>query len=299
MRTRDWLAMLLLAGVGTAAAADAEGPALVLRAGLQADDRSGFGVDAGLDWRLGSATWLGLDVARSDAGSDFSDIDTRFVGLRLSHRFDGPLGLHLGHEWWGDPAAAETRTVVAGASLGFEALRIGLEARFRDIEFDVQVPNPPGAPVVGACDGRDTGIGLSLRWSGERGGWYLRGTNYDYSQTMCRVGRFTFDVFNLPPQLILHRPALELLQASAVGRAHSFFERSWVAGVERRLGRVVASLEYANDVGAFDRLESETIAVGLVIETRRAFDWNLRVGVTDTELVGSTAYAGVGFYWYR
>lgn len=294
--SRLWagVAGLLLCGL---AAADERG--FGLRGNLQADDRSGIYVGGGVDLQLSEGGWLSLDGAHSDAGSDFGNLESSLFAIRWDQRFAGPLGFDAGWETWGDSGVVETDTLHLGLSLSLGEWRIGLDGRWRDIDFSLVVPNPPGADITGGCNTSDTALGGNLTWSGERGSWYLRGRSYDYARTRCRIGRFTLDPFNLPPLAIIRIPALERLQASAVSRTNSFFDSSVAMGGSLRFGRRRVSLEYLRDVGAFDDLASDTVSLGLSYEFASGLDLGFTVGVTDTEIVGSTAFAGLNLAWYR
>ncbi len=298
MRSGKPLAVLMV-GLGLANAVHADERGLGLRASLQADDRSGTAIGAGLDLQLAERSWFMLDGARSDAGADFGGIESSLLAVGLDHRFEGPVGITLGWETWGDSGLVETATIRAGLNLTFDQWRWSLDGSWRDTEMDLVVPNLPATDIIGKCDGSDSSLGASLSWSGERGGWYLRGRDHSYQRTLCTIGRFTLDIFNLPPQVFIRVPALERLQASAVNRTYSFLEQSVTLGGHLRFGSKRLNLEYIRDKGAFDQLNSNTVVVTLGFEFTRGLDLGFSLGVTDTEQLGSTSYAGINVAWYR
>jgi hypothetical protein len=207
---------------------------------------------------------------------------------------DASLSLHgergggaLTADSFDDSSNYHARTLGARAWLSAGDFEIALLGRRRDLSVALTLEMPLRV-VKRTADFTATGGGLELRWT--RGGVdaYVSGVLYDYDDGFDR-----FIELSRSPQLA-RRPRVEALVSTILTQAQGVIDRQLGAGVERAFGRQSLAL----DVSSVHDAITDTRSVSLAVTWRHArsarMDWNVSVGVVDSDAWGDVAFIGAG-----
>lgn len=273
-------------------------------AGLYDEDGT-YSVSAGLDHAFGQATWLRLTAGLADGATGPVSLSTYRAGLGLDHWFD-PAGLAFDVEYWGDSDTIETLSYRGELYFRGEHARFGLNAAFRNIDLTYQVPVLARNLVEDGQSFTATGFGASYRYSWDAVSIYATATRWSYDEP---IGAVVTNV-NLSQVPLLLRPAVQarlaavvgavrFLSASSLTLANSLLAQSASLGIDYRFGGHSLNVELAHDRGEVDDLDVNTVSAGWLFPAGSAVDIELRVGVSDADTFGTTAFGGISLFLYR
>ncbi len=307
-------ATLAGAAVTPVPASAAAESAWILSAGGEVDDESGHRFDAGAIWVAKDSTSVSLLGARSDSTTDFDEFTSTTAILAVDHHFD-PVGVSLEARWREDSEFLEALTWAGSLYLRTAPWRISLKGETRSTDFEPMtfenvIITRDGVPIqvsaTSECGLDSTAFGAGASYSGSVWSLRLSGTQYDYDDADCEFTNVTppsFERFlRLRPNLLpLIAPRLALfqrLQRSSITRESTFLDSTLSAGLGFREGPRTWELDYYHDREQFDRLESDTLIAGVTLPTGDRADLELRLGFTDSDVVGNVAFVGFTLYGY-
>ncbi len=306
----------LLAGVAAVAfaAPAAAGSAWILSVGGEVDEESGYRFDAGAIWVPVESTSVSVLGARADSSTDFDEFTSTTAIVAVDHHFD-PVGLSLEARWREDSDFLEALTWAGSLYLRTGPWRISLRGETRSTDFEpmtfsnVVIPRD-GVPVqvsaTSECGLDNTAYGAGASYTGSVWSVRLSGTQYDYDDADCEFTNVTPPSFarflRLRPNLLpLIAPRLALfqrLQRSSITRESTFLDSTLSAGLGLRAGPRTWELDYYHDREQFEGLESDTLIAGVTLPTGERADLELRLGLTDSDVVGNVAFVGFTLYGY-
>ena len=297
------MAAALLA-VSAPLAAQESGGTVFSAAGLYDEDGT-YALNAGLDHAFGAATWLRLAAGLADGATGPASLSTYRAGLGLDHWFD-PTGVAVDIEYWGDSDTIETLTYKGELYFRGEHARFGLNAAFRDIDLRYEVPVLARNLVDDSQSFAATGFGASFRYTRDAASFYATAMVWDYDEPIGAVAT-TVDVSRVPVPL---RPAVQQRLAAVVGAvrflssssltlANSLLARSASLGLDYRFGEKSLNIELAHDRAEVDDLDVNTLSAGWLFPAGPAADVEVRVGVSDADIFGTTAFGGISLFLYR
>ncbi len=277
----------------------------VFSAGGLYDEEGAYTLSLGLDRAVGESTWLQLTAGLADATADPVSLSTRRLGAGLDHFF-APVGVQLDVEYWGDSDTIETRSVAGELYFRTENARFGLNTAWRDIELDFEVPALAQNLVEGSQDFTAIAFGASFRYSWERNAVYGRATGWDYDEQIGAIAT-TADLSRVPVPL---RPlvqqrltrlvnAMRFLSASSLTLANSLLSHGASVGFDREFGESMLNIELAHDRGEVDDLDVNSVSAGWLFPVGSAVDLEWRLGWSDADTFGSSAFGGVSLFVYR
>ncbi len=297
------MAGALLAASAPLAAQESAGT-VFSAAGLYDEDGT-YALSAGLDHAFGEATWLRLTAGLADGATGPVSLSTYRAGLGLDHWFD-PAGLAVDVEYWGDSDTIETLTYKGELYFRGEHARFGVNAAFRDIDLKYEVPVLARNLVDDSQSFVATGFGASFRYTWDAASLYATAMAWDYDESIGTVAT-NVDLSRVPVPL---RPAVQqrlaavvgavrFLSASSLTLANSLLARSASLGVDYRFGEKSLNIELAHDRGEVDDLDVNTLSAGWLFPAGSAADVEIRVGVSDADTFGTTAFGGISLFLYR
>jgi hypothetical protein len=318
MHLRELLLTALVLTLATAArpaAAEPEGPAWLVSIGGDVDEDGGYRVDGGLTWAPTLLTAVTLQGGLADTSTDFERFKADLATASFDHFF-GPFGLNVDARWWNQHDLFSSTTF--GGSLYYKAAgwRVSVrgESRTSDLDefsFDTVIPiRGVEVPISGRgeCSLDNIGYGLTVSHTGKAWTGLVSGVNYDYSVADCNLTGVT-----LPPQVgnlgpisreIFRRIATRVLRAGAVlvgnelTRENGFLDYSIWAALGYRAGLNTFGLDYYHDREEFAGLKADTLIGSMSFPVSDRLDLELRLGVSDSDIEGTTAFAGVTLIAY-
>jgi hypothetical protein len=248
----------------------------------QADDESSRGAAASFGYGIGESTWFSAVMKRSDSPAERADISADAFVLGVEHRF-AHVGLSFELEDWGDSGALESADMAASVifDLARFEIELGYEQRDIDITFGLAIGDrvfTRKAPF--AAEGRS--FGLLLRAS-ETVRIFYDYRDYDYSRDLAVLPRIQ---------------ALNRLSGSALTLANSLLSQAHTLAVDLDIGTKGLSLSWGEDISAVDGAELSSIGAALILPVARRIDLELSLGRSDSDALGSSAYAGLGILIY-
>lgn len=293
-----------LLAVATPLAAQESAGTVFSAAGLYDEDGT-YALSAGVDHAFSEATWLRLTAGLADGATGPVSLSTYRAGLGLDHWFD-PAGLAVDVEYWGDSDTIETLAYRGELYFRGEHARFGLYAAFRDIDLRYEVPVLARNLVDASQSFAATGVGASFRYTWDAASLYASAMAWDYDEPIGTVAT-TVDLSRVP---VLLRPAVQqrlaavvgavrFLSASSLTLANSLLAQSASLGFDYRFGEKSLNLELAHDRGEVDDLDVDTLSVGWLFPAGSAVDVEIRLGVSDADTFGTTAFGGISLFLYR
>lgn len=251
--------------------------------GAQVDDDSNRSLLAHLDLLFDERTALSFTAGRSRSPSDRADVAADIAGIALDHRF-GRIGTALTLERWGESGSVESRDRALELYWDAPAFRIGVEREHRDIDIGFSFTGPLGVERSGEApvDADGTRVALSVEL-GEAWRAYLSAARIDYSRDLAVLPRIA---------------RLNLLSTSTLTLAQSLIDRDTVVGAERLIGRRALNLTWARDRSGVDGSEVESLSGAYLFGAGARVDLELNVGVSDSDLLGSSVFGGVLVLFY-
>jgi hypothetical protein len=267
------------------------------------DDASA--VRAAASFGLGSNSQLLVDLAYVHSPIEFDDLSTYRGGVSFGHDF-ARFGFDLGYEYWGDRDRIDTHTLRGSLSYRWTEGRIALLAERRNIDLKFDVPAGARNFIANSKSGQADGFGVSARYSLDTVDMYASGMLYNYNTDIGSL-RSNIDLSRLPPPLraavIARLDALTLalrrLNGSSLTLANSFLDSTVSAGVDVRFGTNTLNIELSHDVLVTDKSTVNDIGIGWLHALCGVCDIEYRIGLTKDEIVGTSLYGGVMFYWYH
>jgi len=311
MSLREIVLGALLAAAASDAVAD---QAWILSAGGELDDESGYRLDAGAIWVPVTSTSVSALVGRADSSADVGDFTSTVGVLSLDHYFD-PIGVTLEGRLRRDADFLDAKTLAASVYYKQGPWRLALEGETRVTDFEPQtfdnvVITRQGVPITvsatSECGLDNTGFGLVASYSGSVWHTSLSARSYDYSDADCAftdftpasLGRFLRLRPNLLPLIAPRLFAFQRLQRSSVTRQSTFLESTYGLSIGWRDEQRSWDFDYFHDTEQFEGLESDTLIGAVTLPMGSRADVELRLGATDSDVVGTVGFAGVTFYWY-
>lgn len=305
------LGSLACAMTAHAVAAD---DAWILNAGGEMDDEEGYRFDAGVAWIPTERTSVSAYAGRADLETDFDQFASNVASLALDHNFD-PVGFSVEARWRSDSEFLEALTW--GGSIYFKRglWRFALRGESRGTDFAPQsfedvIITRQGVPILvsatSECSLDDTAYGAAWSYAGKVWSGSLSGTQYDYSDADCEftnvsppsLGLFLRLHPDLLPLIAPRLAAFQRLQRSSVTRESTFLDYTVSFSLGIRDGERSWELDYFHDREQFQELESDTVVLSVLLPVGERSDVELRVGVTDSDLSGSVAFAGFTLFAY-
>lgn len=288
--------------------------AWILNVGGEMDDEEGYRVDAGVAWIPTETTSVSAYAGRADSETDFDEFASNVVSLALDHNFD-PVGVSVEVRWRSDSEFLEALSW--GGSLYFKRAlwRFALRGESRGTDFEPQsfqdvVITRQGVPIMvsatSECSLDNTAYGAAWSYAGARWSASVSGTQYDYADADCALtnvsppglGRFLRLRPDLLPLLAPRLAEFQRLQRSSVTRESTFLDYTVSFSLGLRDGERSWELDYFHDREQFQELESDTFILSALLPAGERSDVELRVGVTDSELSGTVAFAGFTLFAY-
>src|SRR5882672_1757818 len=314
MRLREVLlaagALTLAAGAQHAAADPLGEPAWLLSVGGDVDEDGGYRVDGGLIWAPSLLTAVTLQGGLADTSTDLEHFKADLATAGFDHFF-GPVGLNVDVRWWDQQDLYSATTF--GASLYYKRAgwRVSLRGESRssdldEVSFDTVIPiRGVQVPITGRgeCSLDNVAYGLTVSHTGKAWTGLISGINYDYSAADCELTGVTLppQAGNLPPisREIFRRIATRVLRAGAVlvgselTRENGFLNYSLWAALGYRAGLNTFGLDYYHDREEFAGLQADTLIGSMSFPVSDRLDLELRLGVSDSDIEGSFAFAGL------
>ncbi len=263
----------------------AAGGVWAFTAGVQADDEDARAVQAGFSYALSDAAWLNADAGftRQATPPGEPTIESRFIGLGLDYNF-GPAGMQLNADYWGDPGELTRNSLIAGVYHATENARVSVQGFYRDYTLTARIPDDFGNLLdLREFDMSGTGLGGTLRMSGDR--WFggLRGAWFDYSRD---------------PQILRSRTAFRVLSLSALTLANSFLDYRTEASLGFEIGIRSLEFEFSRAKSAVDDADIRTFALYFITPMSERLDLQLSAGVNDSEGLANSVFAGLAITWF-
>jgi len=317
MRLRELLVACgaLAGGIGPAAADSPGASAWLVSVGADVDEDGGYRADGTITWAPSSLTALTLQGGLADTSTDFERFKGDLAIVSFDHFF-GPLGVNADVRWWDQHDLFSSTTL--GGSLYYKAggwrVSVRGESRSSDLDeftFDTVIPiRGVQVPITGRgeCTLDNLGYGLTVSHTGKAWTGLVSGINYEYSTADCNLTGVT-----LPPQTgnlptisreIFRRIATRVLRAGAVlvgnelTRENGFLDYSLWAALGYRDGLYTFGLDYYHDREEFAGLEADTLIGSMSFPVSDRLDLELRLGVSDSDIEGTTGFAGVTLIAY-
>jgi hypothetical protein len=311
--TKAVAAAALSAALGASAFDPARADGLIVSAGTEVDDESGYLIYAAVGGIFAEQTSWDFGAGHADTSRDFTSLTTTSYDAGVRHDF-GNVALRFGIGGWEDSDLVTTDKLAAAIDFHGEGWSFALQSEFRDSAFepftvDRTITRRDGTTVTvtgrADCDIDDTGLGARLSLSNDSWAWTLGGMSYDYDDPEC-----AFDL-----------PALDFLRRATRDEFVQFADRltaalSYAAGtnliaensfLDSRLG---TSLTYTTAVRtysvsldhleeAFFGLASDTLSGGMTFPVGRAYELELYVGVTESDAFSNVGFLGFSMLFVR
>lgn len=273
-------------------------------AGLYDEDGT-YSFNAGLDHAFSDATWLRLAAGLADGATGPDSLSTYRAVAGVDHWFD-PAGLAFDVEYWGDRDTVQTLGYKGELYFRGEHARFGLNAAWRDIDITYEVPALARNLVADNQSFTATGFGASFRYSWSAASLYVNAMEWNYDEPIGTVVT-QVDLSRVP---VLLRPAVQqrlatvvnavrFLSSSSLTLANSLLAHSASAGMDYRFGNQSVNLELAHDRGEVGGLDVTTVSAGWLFPAGSSLDVEVRVGASDADAFGTTAFGGISLFLYR
>jgi len=287
------------------AQAPAPAQASVFSGTAQIDEEGAYGLGAGLDLPLAEDTWLQMTAGLADSSAERDSLSTYRFGLGIDHFF-APAGIALALDYWGDGDSIDTLALKGDLYFRTERARFGVNATYRDIKLNYEVPALARNLVDDSQSFASTGVGANFRYSWGAASFYARGSIFDYDEQIGDVAT-RVDLSRVPAPL---RPniqqrlenvvrAVQFLSASSLTLANSLLAHSASAGIDYRVGEQTFNVEFGHDRAEVDDLDVTSLSVGWLFPAGNAVDLEVRVGTSDAGTYGTAAYGGLSVFVYR
>ncbi len=276
----------------------------------EADGEGGVGLAGNVSWYAGERTEWFLAANYADASDTLSGLSTR--GLEVGGRHDfGPVGFELSYTRWQDPDVVTANALNAAFDVYAGAWTVSVLGQTRQSDFEtftarglVTLRNGQQIPIAATanCSLDNTGLGLGLTFNGAAWGGYLRGMDYQYSDTSCAFDSPALERLEQTRPAIFRQFAprvtsqLSLSAVSRIGAENSLLDNYWGTGV--RYGAVDSRYSWAVDYlyqkEYFAGLVGNTLSGTASREMNPGLTGYLTLGVTDSDSLDTVWFGGLG-----
>ncbi len=275
---------------------------------VQVDDEDGRSLAVDAAYAFGPATRLELHADTSDASAASTSLATRGYGLRLTHDL-GVVELGGGVSRWEDPDVVVADELAFSVGVRGAALSATASVSLRRSEFEpfaadttVRLGNGRLLPIraLASCDLMDMGYGLRLAWSAPGWGAWGSARTWRYDDVECGFSSPGLDALanartaEFRQFATLATAALATGAGRRVGAENALLDRSFAAGAwwqPERFG-LAADVGRTRDHVTGDA--TDTVTASLLWAATPALDLEFTLGATDSELLGGSAFAGLG-----
>ena len=264
-------------------------PGFGLQAAAFVDDQDGTSYDVNAQFRPTESLTLALGAGQSRSSLVATDFDGTSVhgGVDLQR---GRLGGGLYASRWDDSDQFTSRVAGGRFAVTFaEAFEAGVVLESRQLEVGYTTTGPLGRSVSQSVRFDGSGLGAELGWFGREWSGYLRGIGYDYDDQLDRA-----IVASRAPATRAF-PRVASLVSAVLTRTAGAIDYQASVGVDRAFARsgLGVDLTLSSDAISGDDSTSVSVAWRYDLSTRVGVDVTL--GMTETDGLDSTAFAGLGF----
>lgn len=253
----------------------------VVGGGVEAD--SADGMSAAIVGNLGitEKTWLGGSYARNSVDLPRGiSLETNYADIGIDHHFD-PVGIKLEAAYWGDSDILDSLDGRASIYWRSERFSISGDAEYRHFEFDI--PSNDFVPR------RDITFHAN--------GWGASG-RYKFNDTFSmNLGGIRYD-YNVRLNLGNNAGIIDLLSVSRLSLINSLIDYRVGGGFGLDVGEQSWNLDYRRWKNAADGSITRSTTVRFLTPMGKSSDFELGIGVDDSELYGSVTFLSVFFYFY-
>jgi len=256
-----------------------------------ADSESGSSFD--IDASISPRDWLtlGVGLGRSESADDRASLEgdafRASAGVH-SNRF----GLRGYFRKWSDSGEFESETLGARAYLNHERFTFELiaEAVSLGVDFALTQGNR-SLEVHREFDG--TGFGASLSYFGARWSGYAEAVTYDYDRVLEQI-----ITISRGPN-VARFPRFQFLIDSVLTLTQGALDYHISGGVERSLGRSAILLDVLSAKDAVDGRQTHSVSAGYRYSLSRHVDFEVTLGASDTDELGSIGFGGLTLSLHR
>jgi hypothetical protein len=274
----------ILAPVRAAAA-----PGLDLQVGAFVDDQDGTSYDVNAQFR--PAEWLTLAIGAGQSSSSL--VATDFDGTSVHGGVDlqrGRLGGGLYASQWEDSDQFTSRVVGGRFTVTFaDTFEAGVVLESRQLEVDYTTTGPLGRSLAQSVRFDGSGIGAELGWYGREWSGYLRGMGYDYDEQLDRAVAAS----RAPATRAF--PRVASLVSSVLTRTAGAIDYQASLGVDRAFARSGLGVDLTLSSDAISGADSASVSVAWRYDLSTRVGVDVTLGMTETDGLDSTAFAGLGF----
>ena len=278
------LLVVVLAPVRAVAA-----PGFALQAGAFVDDQDGSSYDVNAQFT--PAEWLTLAIGAGQSSSSL--VATDFDGTSVHGGVDlqrGRLGGGLYARQWEDSDQFTSRVLGGRFAVTFaDSLEAGLVLESRQLDVGYTTSGPLGRAVAQRVRFDGSGIGAELGWYGREWSGYLRGVGYDYDDQLDRAVAAS----RAPATRAF--PRVASLVSSVLTRTAGAIDYQASLGIDRAFARSGLGLDLTLSSDAISGDDSTSVSVAWRYDLSTRVGVDVTVGMTETDGLDSTGFAGLGF----
>lgn len=253
----------------------------VVGGGVEADSADGVSVAVVGDLALTEKSWIGASFARNsvDLPRNISLV-TNYGDIGFDHHFD-PFGIKLEAAYWGDNDILDSLDGRASIYWRNDRFSLSGDAEYRHFEFDIP-PNDfvPRRDIAFHANGWGASGRVRLN---DVVSLNLRGIRYDY---------------NVRLNLGDNAGILDLLSVSRLSLINSLIDYRVGGGIGLDVGDQRWNLDYRRWKGSADGSITHSTTVRFLTPMSSGSDFELGIGVDDSELYGSVTFLSVFVYFY-
>lgn len=253
----------------------------VVGGGVERDSADGLSAAVVGNLAITENTWLSGSYARNSVDLPRGiELETDYGDIGVDHHFD-PIGIKLEAAYWGDSDILDSLDGRASIYWRNDRLSISGDAEYRHFEFAIP-PNDfvPRRDISfhangwGASGRFDVNDVLSINLSGIR---------YDYSVRL-----------NLGDNAGI----IDLLSVSRLSLINSLIDYRVGGGIGLDIGDQRWILDYRRWKNSADGSITHSTTVRFLTPMSRSSDFELGIGIDDSELYGSVTFLSVFFFFY-
>ena len=249
--------------------------------GMEADSADGLSAAVVGNVGLTDKTWLGGSFARNSVDLPRGiSLDTNYADIGVDHHFE-PLGIKLEAAYWGDSDILDSLDGRASIYWRNDRFSISGDAEYRHFEFAI----PPNDFVPRRdISFHANGYGMSGRVElNDMFSLNLSGVRYDY---------------NVRLNLGDNAGIIDLLSVSRLSLINSLIDYRVGGGIGLDVGEQRWNLDYRRWKSAADGSITHSTTVRFLTPMGRKSDFELGIGIDDSELYGSVTFVSLFVYFY-
>lgn len=253
----------------------------IIGGGIEADSADGVSAAVIGNVAITEKTWLGASYARNSVDLPRGiTLETDYADIGVDHHFD-PVGIRLEAAYWGDSDILDSLDGRASIYWRKDRLSISGDAEYRHFEFDIP-PNDfvPRRDIAFHANG----WGLSGRYEfNDMFSMNLSGIRYDY---------------NVRLNLGDNAGIIDLLSVSRLSLINSLIDYRVGGGLGLDVGEQRWNFDYRRWKNSADGSITHSTTARFLTPMGTRGDFELGIGVDDSELYGSVTFLSVFFYFY-